>query len=286
MRRIIALLLTAALFCCCIAHAEVFLDQEPPESWKDKDLLVLTAFSTPINDSALLEVGGVSILIDGGVKGHRFDMEKALAGMGYDGHVNIIYNTHPHGDHIGAVIYMMRFGFTADQFISTFPEDYPDELQQKAVSLLKDAGIPYRQIQNGETLEIGGASFRFLYYPDGRDPNALSSMAYITFGTATLLLTGDITNASMRYFHANLSPDEIRADIMKFPHHAITRMENEFVDDVKPKFVYITNRVRETPKANKQLEVRGIPYKHTSVGRIVMTTDGTDWYVIQYRGIY
>ena len=286
MKRIIMLLLAAALLCTCAAGAEVYLDREPPESWKDKDLLVLTAFSTPINDSALLEVGGVSILIDGGFKGQRFDMEKVLAELGYDGHVNIIYNTHPHDDHIGAVIYMMRFGFTADEFISTFPEDYPDERQQKAVSLLKDAGIPYRQIRNGETLEIGGASFRFLYYPDGRDPNALSSMAHITFGNATLLMTADVTNASMRYFHANLAPGEIRADIMKFPHHAILRMENEFVDDVSPKFVYITNRKKETPRSNRQLEIRGIPYKHTSVGRIVMTTDGNDWYVMQYKDLY
>ena len=268
------------------AFAEIHIDEEAPESWKDKDILVLTAFQMYGNDGALLEVGGKSILIDGGVKGQRFSLEKALAGMGYEGHVDIIYNTHPHDDHIGAVNYMLRFGFTADEFISTFPEDYNDPEQIAAVKLLKQNGIPYHQVQNEETLEIGGASFKFFCFPDGRDPNALSSTVLITFGSSRLLMTADASGGTVRYFHKKYTNGELRAEVMKYPHHGITTVDNEFVEDVAPEFAYITNYTSATPAVDLQLRQRNIKFKHTSYGRIVLKTDGTDWYITQYRGVY
>ena len=55
----------------------------------------------------------------------------------------------------------------------------------------------------------------------------------------------------------------------------------ELLEDVKPGFVYVTNRRNSTPKANDQLSARGIPFKHTSMGPIVMVTNGEDWYITQ-----
>ncbi len=271
------------------AAAEVYLDQTTPEEWEGRETLTLTAFQQYGNDTALLEVGGKSMLIDGGFKGARFKMEEVLKELGYDGRVDILYNTHPHDDHVGAVQYMVRMGFQADSFWSTFPEDYTSREnndQQLIVKTLREHGIPYRQLANGETVEFGGARITFYYYPDGKSPNALSSMMHLTFGTATLLMTADVERISMQYFHEQLGPELLKADVMKFPHHGINRALPEFLADVQPAFVYITNYSRGTPAASEQLRVKGIPFKHTSPGRLIMKTDGTDWYVYQLVGTY
>ncbi len=280
--------LMAAVFIFGTGVAEIYLNQEAPADWADKETAVLTVFQQYGNDTALLEVGGKAILIDGGVKGARPQMEEALKGLGYDGHIDIFYNTHPHEDHVGAVQYMVREGFTADLFMSTFPEDYNhrDSIQKLAVTTLKEHGIPYRQIENGETMEFGEAKLTFWYYPEGKDPNASSSLMRMTFGNCTLLMTADVPKISQQWFHENLGPEVLRADIMKFPHHGITVAEKEFLIDVDPQFVYVTNYSRATPAVNEQLRQMGIPYMHTSKGRMVIRTDGEDWYIMQYTGMY
>ena len=278
-RRLISLT-AAVMTLLVVACADIYIDQAPPASWSPWDVLKLTTFPTANNDSALLEVGGLSMLIDGGFKGYAQDMTRALRGLGYDGFVDVLYNTHPHDDHIGAVAQMLRTGFRASLFVSTFPKEYDEPGQTLAVAELDAAGIPYLQLGNCQAMDFGGAHIVFYYFPDGRDPNALSSIAHITFGNATILLTADASTAAQSYFHEELGP-MLQADIMKFPHHAHTVMRRELLEDVKPGFVYVTNRRNSTPKANEQLRARGIPFKHTSMGPIVMVTNGEDWYITQ-----
>ncbi len=279
--------LLAAVLALCLsavsAGAEIYVGQEPPADWADRETLTLTAFATVSNDATLLEVGGRSMLIDGGFKGWRYKMAKALAAMGYEGHVDVLFNTHPHDDHLGAVAFMVKDGLRADEFISTFPKACSEPIQKTAVKYLDEAGIPYRQLRNGEEMDFGGAKLVFWYYPDGKDPNALSCMLHITFGNSTALLAADTTSTSHKWFHANLGPEVMRADILKYPHHGYTAVNGTFLDDVSPRFCYVTHRVLSTAKVNAQLRKRGIPYLHTSVGRVVMVTDGTDWYITQYK---
>lgn len=283
MKRILIFL---CIFLISTAYADIYYDIDPPDSWKEIETMKLTAFSTPYNDSALLEFGNFSMLIDGGFKGARYNMEKVLAELGYDKKVNIIYNSHPHDDHIGAVIHMMRYGFKADEFISSFSVDYNNEEHQNAVKLLKENDIAYHKVENGETIEFGNATITFYYYPDGRDPNALSSVALVRFENSKILLTGDITTGSIRYFRSIFTKHELQADIMKYPHHGITAVDSGFIEDVNPSFIYITNKFSATQHVNKQLSYRNIVFKHTSIGRIIMITDGIDWYIKQYKGLY
>ncbi len=268
------------------ASAEVFLDREPPEDWADRDVLRLTAFAAVSNDCALLEVGGRSMLIDGGVRKWRTQLTAALAEMGWDGRVDILFNTHPHDDHLQAVTYMINEGFRADEFWSSFPETYRNDTQRAAVRALANAGIPYHRLEQGETVDFGGATLVFHWWEDGKDPNAKSCVLHITFGDATILLTGDATGATQRGLLAALSPEELRADILKLPHHGLVPSVADFLRTVDPAFIYVTNRKSSIPRAINQLENMHFNYEATSVGRIVMVTDGTDWYIRQYRDMF
>ena len=277
--------LLAAAVLLTAASAEIHIDERPPEDWADKPLLRLTAFPAVTNDAALLEVGGKSMLIDGGVEKWVDNIRASLAALGYGESVDVIFNTHPHQDHIACETALVAQGYRAGEFWSSFPKAYEDEYQQAMVAELDAAGIPYRLLRNGEEIDFGGAHMVFWYYPDGRDPNALSCMVHITYGTATLLLTADASTGAQDYYHEALGA-AMHAQIMKFPHHGYTIARSGFLDDVDPEFSYVTSRQKMTKNANAQLRARRIRFKHTSLGPLTLVTDGTDWYIWQENAPY
>ncbi len=286
LKRLISLLsiLALALGCAVPALSEVHINEKKPADWDSRELLTLTCLMVPLSDSMLLEVGGKTMFIDGGTKKYwRTDLE-FINRRGLDNHVDILYSTHPHDDHIGAQSSMVEHGLTADEFISTFPREHNNEFQKRMVKALDAANIPYRQLAYGEEMDFGGAHIVFWYWPDGMDPNAKSSIARITFGDASILLTGDLTGAASHYFIENFTPEQLHADILKYPHHGLVQMVAEFLDMIDPDFSFITNRKTKTVKPNSQLEKRNIPYMHNSVGAIEMQTDGTDWYIEFHEG--
>ena len=266
--------------------AEIHVGQEPPAEWAEKEVLRLTAFATLINDCTLMEVGGKSMLIDGGVRKWREKLTEALMEMGYGERVNIIYNTHPHDDHLQNVTQMMKHGFRADEFWSSFRPDYRNDTQRSAVRELEKAGIPYHQLAQGETVNFGGAELSFYWWEEGGDPNARSSIMHVTFGDATVLMTGDATGAAQQGILKVLSGDQLKADIMKMPHHGLVRIVQDFLATVDPGFIFVTNRKSGSPKATEQMKAAKIPFYNTTGGRVVMVTDGTDWYITQYADMF
>ena len=269
------------------AQAEIYLDTEPPADWADRDdLMRVTAFATLINDCTLIEVGGRSMLVDGGVRKWREQLVASLAELGYDGHVDVLFNTHPHDDHVQAVTYMVREGFRADEFWSSFPETHRSDIQKRIVKALKNAEIPYHQLSQMETVDFGGATLVFYWWEGGKDPNARSCLMHVTFGGATLLMTADATGATQNAILKTVPPEFIRADVMKMPHHGIVPCPPAFLEAVNPGFIFVTNRKSSTPKSTNQLLNEKIPFYNTTLGRVVMVTDGTDWYIKQYRDMF
>ncbi len=285
MRRTACLLLLALLLGLARPGiAEIYLNREPPADWADKPTLRITAFAAVTNDCTLLEVGGRSMLIDGGVRKWRTQLTDALRELGYDGHVDILFNSHPHDDHLQGVTYMVNEGFRADEFWSSFPTTYRNDTQKAAVKALEKAGIPYRQLTLGETVDFGGATLYFWWWEDGRDGNSRSCVMHVRFGDATVLFTGDATGETQRGMLAGMPEEYLRADILKEPHHGLVRLVPDFLRTVDPGFVFVTSRKSSSENATAQLIDFGIPYAHTSRGRVVMVTDGTDWYIMQYEG--
>lgn len=278
---LLVLLLLLPVF-LCPASAELYLDQEPPAEWADRtDILRLTTFPTLINDCFLLEVGGKSMLIDGGVQKWGFKLSDALNELGFQ-HVDVIFNTHPHNDHLECVTWLLKKRLTADEFWSGLPETFRDDMQQAAVKQLQKSGIPYHQLSQYETVDFGGATLVFYWWEDAFDLNARSVQLHITFGERTMLLSADIGGEAQQNLLKQVPPELLKADILKYPHHALTAARGDYMTAVSPEFVFITNRKINIPKVMEQLDYRHIPARFTTAGRMVIATDGSDWYIVQY----
>ncbi|QTE67307.1 hypothetical protein JNO48_08820 [Clostridiales bacterium] len=281
---VLAVVLAAGILCG--AGAEVFLNKEKPADWEERDLLKITAMDFVQNDAFILQCGGESMIIDGGSKKYWKTMMDYLESLGLS-HVNILFNTHPHDDHLEAQIQMVKSGrLTADRFVSPFFIDYgvgydKVKYQREMVKVLEDKGIPFVQILPDEELTLGGARMVLYRYPDGKDANQLSGVLWLHYGDATILLPGDLTGDGERWLVNHYGAEGLKSDILKSPHHGIVRMVPEFLEAVDPALTVITNRRDSNQKA--QLDARKYANIWTSMGKVFMETDGKDWYVTQVK---
>ena len=283
---ILVIVLAAGMLCA--AGAEVYLNQEKPADWEERDLLKITIMDFYQNDAFILQCGGESMIIDGGAKKHWKTMMEYLESIGLT-HVNILFNTHPHDDHLDGQISMLKSArLRADEFVSPFPKEYGTKgnakkvkYQQQMVQLLSVLNIPYRQILPDEELTLGGARMVLYRYPDGKDANQLSGVLWIHFGDATILMTGDLTGDGEKWLVSHYGAEGLKSDILKSPHHGIVRMVTEFLEAVDPELTVITNRRQSNQK--EQLDARKKANIWTSMGKVFMETDGKDWYVTQVK---
>ncbi|MBP3648463.1 MAG: MBL fold metallo-hydrolase [Clostridia bacterium] len=269
---------------CNPALAHLYLRQ-PPADWAEKDVLRLTVFDVNEGDAMLLECGGEAMMIDGGPNPFREDLKNALEERGYS-HFKYFFSTHYHDDHINGLYHLMTYGFTADEFIHSYnPVTVNlDKLHGRAIKEADKLGIPNRKVDEGDVLYLGTARLNIHRWGEINNANGRSLTIKLTFGGSSMLLCADIIGKTQEYFTANLPAEELKADVIKYPHHGITPCNSEFLDVVDPNFAIVTNRFKDVTRTGLQLEGRGIPARYSGDGTVYLATDGKDWYVWQTEG--
>ena len=273
--------------------AEVYIDQEKPEDWEERDLLRVWALYALDCDSFVVECGGETMLIDGDNKPKEQELADFLEANGMR-HLNYIFISHPHDDHIEAVYNaLMHDAITADAFLSPFREDYTAhdglEFHRKTLKVLQEKEIPFRQMFSGDEMDLGGARIVMYRYdgntkkPDGQSVtlNDMSGVLWIRYGDSAILLTADIGGMIQKMLAQDYGTEGLKSDILKAPHHGKNAVNGDLLKTVDPKLTIITGKVDRTEDCRKQMENLGIEWKRTSYGTILMETDGKDWYVNQ-----
>lgn len=252
---------------------------DPSAPWpfaEDAELLEVW-FPQMINcDAALIRCGGEDVLIDCCSKSYAKRLLILLDGLGIS-EIRTIYNTHPHHDHL------LGFAQVADhvqvgELAVCFPENETDRMVE-AVADAAARQVPVTHFADGDVLKVGGAEITvFLKGDDAWALNDRSAMMRLEFGQRSMLFTADMQKQALARAVEAVDPALLKADIMKYPHHGLTLLSEEFAQAVSPLLCIVTNNTRPST-ALYRLRLKRIPYIITSRGYTHLVTDGTTWFV-------
>lgn len=251
---------------------------------------ILTVRFAPLTggDCILVTIGDQSMFVDVGTDKNLKDLKEILALAGLE-KVDYLYNTHPHCDHIGGFMPLAKSGFPIGALITFFDHEYhgPSIMQRRAMITAEECGVPVIDMKTEDRMTLGGAELTFYRIPDDRITrqmgcNDLSSMVLIRYGDCSILLTGDV---EMRAQEVLAELYDLKADIMKIPHHAASKTNQEFLDEVDAELVVLTGGSVNTAVAQAQIRKEDIPYMaFAGWGYITLQTDGKKWIVRQDVG--
>ena len=280
----------ALLICCCLllplaAQAEpVIIDKVSglfPQFQFPEDAALLEVYFPKIYgvDAAFVRYGDYSMLIDCG--GNQWQETKALLDRLGVTEVTYAVNSHPDADHIGGFNHVAK-EIKLDNFVLGFPENYPegDQVRFKVYEDLHNLGVNFMQVQDGDTIDFGDVKITVYQRTDEFLPrvNNRSVMLMIEYGQRRIFFTGDIQLYTQRLLIDQADSLDLKADIVKFPHHGYKKMQDGFLKMVSPDLVIITFVIHYSCVA-KQLREQGIKYFFCEKGILRLATDGNSWTV-------
>ena len=222
-------------------------------------------------DAILLRCGGETMLVDCATQGQAARIIDMCAQLNIT-HIDRVVNTHPHEDHIGGFRDLIKV-IDVDELWLCFPADY-NEHSEKAVGFAEKAGISVHYYADGDTLTLGGASIEVWKLDEGK-LNDCSAQFFITYGERTLLMAADLESAGQKQMLA-LKGDALDADVLKYPHHGLEKLNAKYMEAVSPLFLFVTNNLRNTD-GRKYIQRSGIANAYTVPGFVYLSTDGMTW---------
>lgn len=195
----------------------------------------------------LTTADGGLILIDGGRREDAapiLEYLKKLTGSNIP-HIDAIWLTHPHFDHIGAFIEMIENHhdeFVFDALYYCFPSEY--YLKDDDAIMLREfnselSGFADRAhiISDGDRISAAGADFNVLYTVDtaikNNRCNNSSAVFRITVNGKSILITGDCGVEAGNKIVKEYG-DKLRSDICQMAHHGQSGVDHDFYRAVSP----------------------------------------------------
>ncbi len=234
-------------------------------------LLRVTFLDVHQGDCILIRSAEKTIMIDAGDDNRNAAQRYIIPYLKKEGikHIDHAYITHPHRDHFGGFIELLReftfgeFVYSNDTEISSDEErnsDDPERGPQDGLiyaqlrDLINKNNIPYRRAKLGELLNWGKGIKAEILYCDARreeteiklpdelktNPNEMSIVIKATVGQVSYLFTGDAekkAEADMVALHGS----KLKSMVLKSGHHGSkTSSTHAFMDVVLPEYGVIS----------------------------------------------
>ena len=247
--------------------------------------LCFNVIDVGLGESILIEAPeGMRILIDGGgsYKG-EYDTGRSILTPILLARkirtIDYVINTHPHGDHVGGLFYIMK-NFNVRYFvIGKYFINEERFLDIMNVARTKD--IPVERWEAGDRFTFSGMYVNVLN-PDRattiENPNNASLVLGILYGKTSFLLTGDIESEVEHKLM--LSGLISKTDVLKVPHHGSKYSSSDyFLHAVKPDLALLSvgSGIKGLPgeEALERYKRLSIPLLRTDVnGLIRVCSDG------------
>ncbi len=159
----------------------------------------------------------------------------------------------------GMVQFAMSFGSTRRRFCLELPVvTYGDE----------------------DTYTLGGATLTAWCKGDESwNCNERSAIWKVSFGDATALLTADMMLKTQKRLLEAIPAQELQVDILKYPHHGLNKLNDDFYKAVSPGYAVITNNGTKSAPAKQYLRTKHVPFALTVPGFVSCVTDGSTWLI-------
>lgn len=247
------------------------------------ELLKVHFINVSHGDAILIQAPqGQEILIDGGRLEYAATVARYLHQLGV-GEIEHLIVSHPHGDHIGGLFYLLNI-FSVQRIIDPLApidrkdiRDYMKFVASKDIPVIQGhAGLSF-ELSPGITVElVGPIELNNFHLNDN------SIVAKVTYGETEFLFMGDAEITEEKSILA--SGADLSADVIKIGHHGLyTSTSQELLDSVQPSYAVITCAGKERPLGRcsksviKRLDANNIPVFRTDIhGDIVITSDGVN----------
>lgn len=205
--------------------------------------------------------------------------------------IDTVVITHPHADHLGgmaAVFEHFSVKRIFDSGLQTSTATY-----RKYLETVDKKKVPFSIVTAGQTVDIGGGAVLKILAPEkpflledngSLDLNNNSIVTKLTFGSFSMLLTGDAEKASEARMLKNYGAD-LKSSILKIGHHGSnTSTTVEFLKAVAPEAAIISLGANNDyhhphPSTMKKLEGKMKIYRTDLNGTVTVTTDGKSYTV-------
>ncbi len=246
-------------------------------------------FDVGQSDSILIMAPEGNVLIDAGDNDCQDALEGYLDDLGVTT-LNIVIATHPHEDHIGSMdmifeefevvnLIMPNAEVDTDTFDAT--GDYTrmmEGAQKQGTAISYAAG--------GSSFSLGELSFLFLApnEKDYTDLNDWSLVTKVTYGSTSMILTGDAESVSEKQIIAKYTSSQLDCDILKSGHHGSSSSScEEFLDAIDAEIAIIScgtgNKYgHPNQPVLDRYEERGMTVHRTDLeGTIVYVSNGAEF---------
>jgi competence protein ComEC len=266
----------------------------------DRGKLRVTVIDVGQGDSILIETpSGKTMLIDGGgsndetqVDPNNVGLKTVIPYLHYRGisHLDIVLLTHPHSDHVGGLVAVVREE-KVDSVLDGTVLPYPTPSYNAFLTEVRDEHIPYAHAERGTHLDFrDGVTCDVLNPPaDGRPygtdlgnttVNNYSAVVRVTYGRTHFLLDGDAEDEAEENMLA--SGADVSADVLKCGHHGAGNATcDDWLNAVRPTYAAISCGLHNVfghpnPATLARLRAHDVKtYVTAHNGAIIFVSDGT-----------
>lgn len=246
----------------------------PPHGW------IIVACDIGQGDALVLNAGaGSAVVVDAGPDPVAVD--RCLHELGVN-RIPLLVLTHSHLDHVGGlsgVLHRRQVGR-----VLTSPLSEPITGHRLVLSVLATRGLRLEQVSAGARLDIGQVHLdvlgpRQLFHGSRSDPNNASVVLKATIGGTRILLPGDAELDAQDDLLA--SGVDLRADILKVPHHGSAYSDPAFLQAVHAQLALVSvgrdnDYGHPSPLLIAEMARLGVPVRRTDQdGDIAVVRDGS-----------
>ena len=200
--------------------------------------------------------------------------------------IDKLFNTHPHHDHLNG-LQITDEAVPVSELLICYPEDI-NENMINAMDYAATMDIPVRSFSDGDTFSMGDGLVTLKFFFNNHndetlDMNNNSAQTLLQYDSRRMLFTSDMERAGQEAILQHVDPADLRAEVLKYPHHAKSGPVEEWFKAVNPSLVIITNAYVADWGGVQYLSFRRIPFLFTNADDVYthLWTDGNVWMVEQ-----